>query len=62
MAAASSGCCRASAVTAATAKSSPTEATMLVNGSGEALIPSRRLALTPWLASARAPVPPAASA
>ena len=42
MAAASSGCCRASAVTAATAKSSPTEATMLVNGSGEALIPSRR--------------------
>ena len=30
-------------------------ATMLLNGSGEALIPSRRLALTPWLASAIAP-------
>ena len=62
IAAASSGCCSASAVTAPTARSSPTLATMLVNGSGEALIPSRRLALTPWLASASAPVPPPASA
>ena len=35
---------------------------MLVNGSGDALMPRRSNALTAWLANAIAPVPPPARA
>ena len=62
IAAAISGCWSENAVTPATAKSSAMLAPMFVNGSGEALSPRRKLALTPWLTSARVPLPPPASA